>query len=127
VRHGTRGRGGHAAAVRTIGGIGSFPAGDDGVPVWAGVNLPGAETLHEALAELQSPDAKAREHGYKPHCTIAYLEEGDPLPDPLPHMPVTFTHLSVHRGEDVKRSRSVAAQRRSQARPAPRSSASTGP
>jgi len=87
----------------TIGGIGSFPAGDDGVPVWAGVNLPGAETLHEALAELQSPDAKAREHGYKPHCTIAYLEEGDPLPDPLPHMPVTFTHLSVHRGEDVKR------------------------
>jgi 2'-5' RNA ligase len=86
----------------TIGGIGSFPAGDDGVPVWAGVNLPGAESLHEALAELQSPDAKAREHGYKPHCTIAYLEEGDPLPDPLPHMPVTFTHLSVHRGEDVK-------------------------
>lgn len=86
----------------TVGGIGSFPAGEDGVPVWAGVNVPGIDALHQALRHLQSPDAASAKTGrYAPHMTLAYLSEGDPLPDPLPHVPVTFTHLSVHRGGEV--------------------------
>ena len=38
---------------------------------------------------------------WKPHVTRAYadLEAGDELPDPLPPVPVTFTHLSVHRSD----------------------------
>jgi Phage portal protein/ParB/Sulfiredoxin domain len=84
----------------TIGGIGSFPPSDssDGkVPVFAQVNLPGGNLLRGALEDLS-----ASEHaGWAPHVTLAYQDAGDPLPDPLPPTPVTFTHLTVHRGTDT--------------------------
>ncbi|HZR50102.1 MAG TPA: phage portal protein [Streptosporangiaceae bacterium] len=87
-----------------VGGIGSFPPSDgsDGkMPVWAGVTMPGGEQLRSALADLS-----ASEHPeWKPHVTLAYAEPGDPLPSPVPAVPVTFTHLSVHRGGDVARFR----------------------
>jgi 2'-5' RNA ligase len=87
----------------TIGGRGTFPEGDDGIPVWAEVDVPLAHALHAALGWLQSPEsAVARSGKYTPHMTRAYLAEGDPLPEPLPDVPVTFTHLSVHRGDDVQ-------------------------
>ncbi len=80
-------------------GRGTFPpstSSDDKTVVWAGVTLPGAEQLRAALADLS-----ASEHTqWHPHVTRAYLDDGDPLPDPLPAVPVTFTHLSVHRGDD---------------------------
>jgi predicted ABC-type ATPase/2'-5' RNA ligase len=83
----------------TVGGIGTFPPSDgsDGkVPAWAGVVLPGAERLRAALEDLSASEHK----DWKPHVTIAYVEPGEPLPDPVPATPVTFTHLSVHRGDD---------------------------
>ena len=84
-----------------ITGIGSFePSGssDGKVPAWAGVMLPGAEVLREALEDLS-----ASEHAtWSPHCTLAYVEPGEDLPGPVPPTPVTFTHLSVHRGDDVR-------------------------
>lgn len=83
-------------------GIGTFPASgssDGKVPVWAGVMLPGAEVLREALEDLSASEHKQ----WKPHVTLAYVDEGDPLPGPVAPAPVTFTHLSVHRGDQVQR------------------------
>ena len=84
----------------TVDGIGAFPpsASSDGlVPVFAQVNLPGADLLRAALEDLS-----ASEHtDWKPHITLRYQDEGDPLPDPVPPRPVTFTHLTVHRGTDA--------------------------
>ena len=83
-----------------ISGRGTFePSGssDGKTPVWAGVTLPGAEVLREALADLS-----ASEHAtWHPHVTRVYadLEAGDELPDPLPPVPVTFEYLSVHRSD----------------------------
>ena len=79
-----------------------FPPSDssDGkVPAWAGVMLPGAELLREALEDLSASEHK----NWSPHVTLAYVEPGEALPDPVPPVPVTFTHLSVHRGDDVER------------------------
>jgi 2'-5' RNA ligase len=83
----------------TAGGIGTFPPSDgsDGkVPAWAGVVLPGAERLRSALEDLSASEHK----DWKPHVTVAYVEPGEALPGPVPATPVTFTHLSVHRGDD---------------------------
>ena len=82
-----------------IGGIGTFPPSDgsDGkVPVWAGVLLPGAERLRGALEDLSASEHK----DWKPHVTLAYIDPGDPLPAPSPSMQASFSHLSVHRGDD---------------------------
>jgi 2'-5' RNA ligase len=83
----------------TVGGIGTFPASDgsDGkVPAWAGVVLPGAERLRSALEDLSASEHK----DWRPHVTVAYAAPGEPLPDPVPATAVTFTSLSVHRGDD---------------------------
>jgi 2'-5' RNA ligase len=86
----------------TVSGVGCFPpsGGSDGkVPAWAAVGLPGAEVLRNALADLSASEHK----DWTPHVTLAYLGEGEQLPAPLEPVPVTFTHLSVHRGGDVER------------------------
>jgi 2'-5' RNA ligase len=86
----------------TLAGVDSFPASgssDGKVPAYVPASLPGAAPLRAALADLS-----ASEHAdWQPHVTLAYVDEGDPLPDPLPSTPVTFTQLSVHRGGDVER------------------------
>jgi 2'-5' RNA ligase len=86
----------------TVSGVGAFPpspSSDGKVPAWAAVAIPGAEVLREALADLS-----ASEHAnWTPHVTLAYIDAGDPLPAPLEPVPVTFTHLSAHRGDDVER------------------------
>jgi len=82
-----------------VGGIGTFPPSDgsDGkVPAWAGVVLPGAERLRAALEDLSASEHK----NWAPHVTLAYVDAGDPLPPPAPSMQVSFSHLSVHRGDD---------------------------
>jgi len=88
--------------VAILAGAGSFEpsGGSDGkVPAFVPARIPGAERLRNDLADLS-----ASEHaGWKPHVTLAYLDPGDPLPDPVPPVPVTFTHLTVHRGDDVQR------------------------
>jgi 8-oxo-dGTP pyrophosphatase MutT (NUDIX family)/2'-5' RNA ligase len=85
-----------------ISGLGTFEPSDssDGkIPAWAGVMLPGAEVLREALADLSASEHR----DWHPHVTRAYLEPGEPMPEPLSPVPVTFTHLSVHRGDQVER------------------------
>jgi hypothetical protein len=86
----------------TVSGTGAFPPSDssDGrVPAWAAVAVPGSEALREALGDLSA----SQFGNWVPHVTRAYLEAGDPLPPPLPPVDVTFTHLSVHRGDQVYR------------------------
>jgi len=83
-----------------VGGVDSFEpsAGSDGkTPAFAQVTLPGAQKLRTHLGDLSASEHK----DYRPHVTLAYLDEGDPLPAPVPPTPVTFTHLSVHRGPEV--------------------------
>jgi hypothetical protein len=86
----------------TIGGRGEFPAGEDGVPVFAKVQLPGAADLHQALKHLQHPTAASATHGYTPHVTLTYAQD-DHRPDPVPNTPVTFAELSLHRGDQIVR------------------------
>jgi 2'-5' RNA ligase len=83
----------------SVGGVGSFPAGSDGVPAWAGVDLPGVDQIRKGLADLSASEHK----DWKSHVTLAYVKPGEPLPDPVPQTPVMITHLSVHRGKDVVR------------------------
>lgn len=88
--------------VGILAGVGSFePSGGSGgkVPAFVPARIPGAGRLRNDLADLS-----ASEHpDWNPHVTLAYLEQGEPLPDPVTPVPVTFTHLSVHRGDDVER------------------------
>lgn len=82
-----------------ISGRGLFEPSDssDGkTVVWAGVTLPGAEQIRAALEDLSASSFAQ----WSPHVTRAYIDAGDEVPDPLPAIPVTFTHLSVHRGDD---------------------------
>jgi hypothetical protein len=83
----------------SISGRGVFPASassDGKIPVFAEVELPGISALHSELEDLS-----ASEHaGYHAHVTRTYAEPGDQLPGPLPYTPVTFTHLTVHRGDE---------------------------
>lgn len=85
----------------TIAGIDTFAPSDgsDGkIPAFVPVTLPGVEHLRAHLEDLS-----ANEHAdYRPHVTLAYLDEGDPLPDPVPATLVSFTHLTVHRGEQTR-------------------------
>jgi 2'-5' RNA ligase len=85
----------------TIAGIDTFPpsSGSDGkIPAFVPVTLPGVEQVRASLEDLS-----ASEHtDYHPHVTLAYLDEGDPLPDPVPPTLVTFTHLTVHRGDETR-------------------------
>lgn len=85
-----------------VSGISSFPPGDssDGKrPAFAPVHVPGAHRLRSKLEDLSASEHK----DFRPHVTIAYIGKDDPLPQAVPRTPVRFTHLSVHRGDDVKR------------------------
>jgi 2'-5' RNA ligase len=86
----------------TVSGLGVFPPSDssDGkMPAFAPVDLPGGADLRSQLEDLSASDHT----DWVPHVTLCYAEPGDPLPAPVPATPVTFTHLSVHRGADVQR------------------------
>lgn len=86
----------------TVGGLGTFgpSASSDGKTVaYAPASIPGAQPLRDSLGDLS-----ASEHqDWTPHVTLAFAGPGESLPDAVPDTPVTFTHLSVHRGGDVLR------------------------
>jgi hypothetical protein len=86
--------------VGSISGRGVFPpsASSDGqIPVFAEVELPGINVLHSRTRGLVRFRARI---SYHPHVTRMYAEPGDKLPAPLPYTPVTYTHLTVHRGDE---------------------------
>ncbi|MGA5822247.1 2'-5' RNA ligase family protein [Kitasatospora sp. NPDC094028] len=85
-----------------LGGIGRFPPGEEGVPVWVPVDVPGLTELQQrivsAVAGSVFNEALHADHGFTPHLTLGY-----DLPDDVPAvdaMPVTFDELFVVRGTD---------------------------
>lgn len=88
------------AAVGTIEGIGTFPASgssDGKIPVYAHAEIPAALDLRGALEDLSASEHK----DFRPHVTLAYLDDGDLMPDPVPRTPIMITTVSVHRGDDL--------------------------
>jgi 2'-5' RNA ligase/ADP-ribose pyrophosphatase YjhB (NUDIX family) len=91
----------HPPMEGSIGGLGSFPPSDssDGkTPVFVPVDVPGIRRLRRSLEDLNASQFK----DYKPHVTLAYLEDGEAMPAPHPTVPVSFDRLHVKRGDDVK-------------------------
>lgn len=91
----------HGPLSGKIGGIGAFPPGPDGTPVWATVDVPGLAELRHDL--VQHMGGHASEHGFTPHMTLTYAKPGERLPEPLPPAAVRFRHISVHRGNKAWR------------------------
>lgn len=86
----------------SVGGLGQFPAGEDGVPYYAPVDAPG-----DALPALQASLATAlkaagievaEDHGFTAHSTLTYLPEGNQSPDPVEPQKFQFPGLVVAEG-----------------------------
>lgn len=88
----------------TIGGVGSIPpsaASDGKVPVFAVPHVAGLDGLRAALEEFN----ESEHTDFKPHITLAYVDQGDVqwLEEcDVPDTPVVFNGLSVHRGGEVR-------------------------
>jgi 2'-5' RNA ligase len=55
------------------------------------------------LLRRELEDLSASEHAdWRPHVTLAYLEEGDSLPAPHPAVPLRFDRVHVKRGDDIR-------------------------
>jgi 2'-5' RNA ligase len=84
-----------------VSGRGKFEPSDssDGrTPVYARPLIKGITQLQKQFADLSES-----EHGFHPHITLKYLDEGDEMPKPVPPTDVAFSHLSLHRGDKVER------------------------
>ncbi|MFI1012657.1 2'-5' RNA ligase family protein [Streptomyces sp. NPDC020965] len=85
-----------------IGGIGRFPDGGDGEPVFVPVDVPGLIELRariiNVLALSPLADAVRTNHGFTPHITLGY---GLPADTPaVPPLPVAFDTVHVVSGPD---------------------------
>ena len=88
------------ALTGTIGGLGQFPDGGDGVPTWVPVDVPGLSQMREALVK-RLVDAGVdvnTQHGYTPHVTLGYdVKDAAPVES----TPVEFDRVTVVLGEEV--------------------------
>jgi 2'-5' RNA ligase len=84
----------HAALSGSIGGAGQFPAGDDGVPHYAPVDVPGlAEFRTHLVQQLQAADVPvSTDHGFTPHMTRTY---GGKPPAPVKPVDAAFPHVHL--------------------------------
>ncbi|HET9655455.1 MAG TPA: NUDIX domain-containing protein, partial [Kineosporiaceae bacterium] len=66
----------------SVGGLGQFPAGPQGVPVFVPVDVPGLNAVYEAVigALRDGGIDPASNHGYTPHCTLGYDVDASPVP-----------------------------------------------
>lgn len=86
----------------TASGRGTFPpseSSDNKVPVFAVPDVAGLDDLRATFESLNASEHKE----YKPHITLAYVDQGDPLPAPLAPTPLSFDYIAVHRGDEVRR------------------------
>ncbi|MFG2683154.1 phage portal protein [Streptomyces sp. NPDC048392] len=92
----------HQELVGTVGGLGHFPAGEDGVPYFATVDVPGlAELRHRLVEALTAAGIPAgSEHGFTPHMTLTYAEDGEEPPAPVEPVSLGFTELTLATGPD---------------------------
>lgn len=85
----------------TLGGIGRFPAGPDGEPVYVPVDAPDLAARRVGLVSaLQGAGFEASQaHGFTPHVTLAYLAPEAPTPAPsAPPRAVTFARVAIWAG-----------------------------
>jgi 2'-5' RNA ligase len=84
----------------TIGGLGVFPPDETGsMPVFAHAQIPAAHPIRKQLEDLSA----SQHREWHPHVTMTFASPGDVLPAAPDPTPVTFTHLSAHRGDEVRR------------------------
>lgn len=81
-----------------LAGLGEFPAGPNGIPYYAPVDMPGLELLREAVVQAVDsvPGVNVRrDHGFTPHMTLRY---GGQKPAPVKPTKVGCAQISVVRG-----------------------------
>lgn len=89
---------GKPALTGEVGGIGMFPAGEDGAPTYAPVDIPGLNLLREQIVS-QLGDAVYNDHGFTPHMTLGY---NIGLIQPLPAIPITVNAVRVVYGNSQR-------------------------
>lgn len=94
----TRAVEGQPALEGEIGGIGQFPAGEDGAPTYAPVDVPGLGLLREQIVS-ELGDVVFNDHGFTPHMTLGY---NIGIIDPVPPTPVKFTEVRVVYGNSQR-------------------------
>lgn len=64
----------HLPLTGSIGGIGLFPPGPDGTPVYAPVDAPGINELHHAVTSTLAAHSlpASTDHSFTPHMTLRY-------------------------------------------------------
>lgn len=89
-----------------IGGLGMFPTGEDGVPVYAPVDVADLAEIRTHLVDqlIAAGVPVATDHGFTPHMTLTYLAaeqvaDGD-FPSPIPATQADFVSLSLVVGDD---------------------------
>lgn len=83
----------------SVGGLGMFPEGENGTPVWVPVDVPGLDRLRTATIDALDAAGMPQqsEHGYTPHMTLGYdLESVDPV-EPVP---VSFSEAVLFIGTE---------------------------
>lgn len=83
-------------------GVGRFSPGDDGVPVWAALDVAGLARFRSKMVDrLQMAGLPVRmDHDFTPHMTLAYRDEAGELPD-VPDAPLTFGSVAVAVGGEA--------------------------
>lgn len=93
----------HEPLTIRLGGIASFPpskSSDGQVPAYVPVvKSRELASLREDLSSL----SRSEHTDWHPHVTLAFLNEGDPLPAPAPVTEFQAAHISVHHGGRVWR------------------------
>jgi HK97 family phage portal protein len=92
----------HQALAGTVGGLGRFPGDGTVAPYFATVDVPGlAELRHRLVEGLEGAGVPVDAgHGFTPHMTLTYLDEGDEPPAPVEPLAVGFGELALAVGSD---------------------------
>lgn len=94
---------GKAPIPALIGGIGRFPGGKDGDPVYAPVDAPRLTLERPALLrDLSDQDVSVKlNHGFSPHVTLAYVVADEDLPTQrLKPVEVYFDRVELWNGSE---------------------------